>query len=119
MRCRCLQTPKRLYRDELGSAFMASLTPAASGNWRALFRCSACGALWAIDEYDKYTDAVVVQVNDESDWEESAMVGGKQLFLERRGGAASGRCIQAGCSNRPVKGFVLCVEHLWADGWRR
>ncbi len=116
--CFCSSTRSCLYRDEVDGAFRSSLDRVAVGDWRELRRCSACGALWSIDELDKYTDAVVARVNGECDWEVQAAAARKELFLKGRGRTGSAKCLQAGCANKQVRGFVLCAEHLWQDGWR-
>ncbi len=85
-----------------------------------LFRCSECGGLWAIDEWDKYQWQVAFRVGADEGW-----IGvdrepqRKQLLLESRGGATAERCIWVGCQNPRVIGVVYCVDHLYATGARK
>ncbi len=117
--CFCSGTPSCLYRDEVDGGFRSSLVRIASGDCRELRRCSICGALWSVDELDKYTDSIVARVSGESDWEVQASAARKKHFLNGLGRTGSARCLQAGCANKEVRGFVLCAEHLWRDDWRR
>jgi hypothetical protein len=89
-------------------------------NWMRLFECSHCGALWAIDEWDKYQWQVVFRVGDVEGWAGvDREPQRKQLLVESRGGTTAERCIWEGCSNPRVNGVIYCIDHLYATGARK
>src|SRR5664279_3287389 len=111
MTCECSSLPDAFYLEEAPGGFKDHLVQQDMKNWLRLFRCSECGASWAIDECDKYQWQVAFRVGPGEDW---AAVDRepqrKQLLLKSRGGTASERCIWAGCSNPRVKGVAYCLD---------
>jgi len=120
-RCECSGVAPALYLHQAPHGWFEGLAEVAVGNWKTLRRCPACLATFAIDDWDRLQDQVVVRVSALSDWEaqaDSAAVR-KQLLFQSRGGAADGDCICLGCSGTRVRGVVYCLEHLWETGARR
>ena len=120
MRCQCSSVPDAFYLEEALRGFKDHLVQQGMKNWMRLFRCSECGALWAIDEWDKYQWQVAFRVRAEEDWAGvDREPQRKQLLLKSRGGTTAERCIWAGWPNSRVSGVAYCVEHLYATGARK
>lgn len=120
MKCRCDRLQDAFYADEGPRGFAKGLKTEETGDWIWLGSCPVCGALWAVDEWDKYQDQVVTRVRHRAEWEtRDATEMRKQLLLKSRGGLTEGLCIWAGCKGKTVKGVVYCLEHLWQTGARR
>lgn len=120
MKCKCSNLPDAFYLDEGPRGFQKSLHEDNAQNWMRLCSCPKCGALWAIDEWDKYQDQVVTRVKDGSNWAtDQSTMARKQLLLQSRGDTTDETCIWSGCSGKRVKGVVYCLEHLWNTGARR
>jgi len=120
MKCKCAKLPDAFYLDEGPRGFEKALTRQDTGNWTWLGTCPRCGALWAVDEHDKYQHQAVTRVTsregcDATDTTELR----KQLLLESRGGTTDAECIWVGCHGKAVAGVVYCLEHLWETGARR
>lgn len=120
MRCRCANLPDAFYLDEGPRGFAESLTREDVGNWSWLGACPKCGALWAVDERDKYQEQIVTRVRDRTEWnEEDTTDVRKQLLLRSRGGVGETECIWAECHDKAVTGVAYCLNHLWKTGARR
>lgn len=118
--CTCEHAPHRFYADEAPEGFRASLAEVDVGDWRRLWQCAQCGALWSIDEPDKYSHVVVLKVESRASWNDrDDTAGRKALLLESRGGTETTSCIWAGCDRPRVQGVVYCIDHLWSTGARR
>jgi hypothetical protein len=86
--CSCETLSEIFFLDEAPEGWRARLRAKASGNWKDLYRCAACGRAFSVDVSDKYHHQVVVQVDDLERWEEKADSTDlrKALLLQRRGG---------------------------------
>jgi hypothetical protein len=97
--------------------FEETAVPLATGNWVHLHKCSTCGQLWRIDEWDKYQVQFVVRIPAGQDWEQfDASTLQKQFLIQSRGGLSQEQCIWHGCQGKRVQGVVYCVEHLYQTG---
>jgi hypothetical protein len=120
MRCQCSNVADALYLEEAPKGFRDTLVQQDMQNWMRLFQCSQCGALWAIDEWDKYQWQVAFRVQVREAWASvDREPQRKQLLLRSRGGITAEPCIWASCQNRRVNGVVYCVDHLYATGARK
>jgi hypothetical protein len=118
--CSCAALPPAVYVDQEPSAFLASLAQLAVGNWVKLCRCSSCGQLWRVDEWDKYQTQIAVKVPTIEGWESfDSKPSELALLVSSRGGTSEAQCIWAGCKQRAVKGVMYCAEHLYETGARR
>jgi len=122
MSCKCDKLDSAFFMEDAPVGFMSSLRELEIdvAEWKHLFECPACGALWAIDEWDKYCEQVVSRVEDRENWskEESDQMR-KELLRKSRGGEESAECIWAECHKPRIKGVVYCLDHLYATGARK
>jgi hypothetical protein len=120
MNCNCTALPDAFYLDEGPDSFAEGLTREERGDWIRLGSCPRCGALWAVDEWERLQDQVVTRVRSREGWAGiDATDARKQLLLESRGGLTDAECAWSGCDGRAVKGVVYCLDHLWETGVRR
>ncbi len=120
MKCRCVNLSGAFFLDDGPRGFEKFLTRLDTGNWIWLGACPECGALWAVDEWDKYQEQVVTRVRDRDGWEAKDTTDlRKQLLLRSRGGATEAECNWSDCHGKAVKGVVYCLDHLWETGARR
>jgi hypothetical protein len=120
MKCKCAKLPDAFYLDEVPRGFAKGLKREDDGNWIWLVYCPKCGALWAIDKWDKYQEQIVTRVRSQDGWDGVDTTDlRKQLLLKSRGGFTDAECIWAGCHDKAVKGVVYCLDHLWKTGARR
>jgi len=120
MRCQCSSIPDTFYLEEAPRGFKDHLVQQDMKNWMRLFRCSECGALWVIDEWDKYQWQVAFRARADADWAgNDREPQRKQLLLMSRGGTTAEGCIWAGCPNSRVVGVAYCIDHLYATGARK
>ena len=119
MKCKCTKLADAFYLDEGLRGFEKSLAREDTGNWIWLGSCLKCGALWAVDEWDKCQHQVATRVISREGWEQTDTIElRKQLLLKSRGGTTDAECIWAGCHGKAVAGVVYCLEHLWKTGAR-
>ena len=121
MTCVCSKLPDFFFLEEGPKGFESSLEQKDTSvpNWKNLCRCRSCGALWAIDEWDKYHDQVASRVRDVSHWDEDSEEERKKLLLKSRGGLSDEPCAWLGCEKRSVRGVAYCLNHLYATGARK
>lgn len=120
MSCRCFSLPLAFFAEEAPRGFVDSLVEkAVSQNWKRLRACPVCGALWAVDEWDKYHDQVVTRVSDMSRWDADSEEERKGLLLRSRGGTSDEKCVWSGCKKKRVRGVAMCIDHLYATGARK
>lgn len=120
MKCQCSNLPNAFFLDEGPSNFEKALTRLEKKNWIWLGVCPNCGALWSIDECDKYQWQVATRVLDKNGWDNADTTDlRKQLLLKSRGGVTESNCNWSGCHGKAVKGVVFCLDHLWKTGTRR
>ena len=118
MSCICAELPD-LFKLETYPGFKESTVRVASGNWVHLHKCTSCGQLWRLDEWDKYQVQFVVRIPLSTDWEQfDAVPLQKQFLVQSHGGLSLEQCIWHGCQNKRVQGVVYCVEHLYQTGAR-
>lgn len=117
MPCTCAKLDDSFFLEDAPRRFVDNLRQIDMGDWKRLFECPSCGALWAVDEWDKYTDQVVSRVADRANWskEESDQMR-KELLRKSRGGEEQSECIWADCHEPRIKGVVYCLDHLYATG---
>ena len=117
MSCECSNVPEVLYLEEAPKGFQDSLVQQDMQNWMRLFQC---GALWAIDEWDKYQWQVAFRIQVREAWASADREPQrKHLLLRSRGGITAEPCIWAGCQGRRVSGVAYCIDHLYAAGARK
>ena len=120
MKCKCSKLPEAFYLREGHREFEKSLKREDTGNWIWLGSCPKCGALWAVDEWDKYQPQVANRVTSREGWDGLDNIEmRKQLLLKSRGGFTDKKCVWAGCHDKAVKGVMYCLDHLWKTGARR
>ena len=120
MNCKCTKLSDAFYLDEGPHGFAKGLKREDTGNWIWLGSCLNCGALWAIDEWDKYQWQVVTRVQEREGWDKVDTTDlRKQLLLKSRGELTDTECIWAECHGKAVAGVVYCLDHLWETGARR
>ena len=107
------------YVDEAPGGFADTLEKIDAKDWVLLHQCRCCDTLWAIDEWDKYAEQVVVQVSDSRDWTAASDAQRKDLMLKFRGGTEEEECIWVDCGKLRVRGVEYCIDHLYATGARR
>lgn len=118
MNCACASLPD-LFKLEACPGFEKATVRLASGNWVHLHKCSTCGQLWRLDEWDKYQTQFVVRIPAGADWELfDATPLQKNFLVQSRGGLTDEQCIWHGCQEKRLKGVVYCVEHLYQTGAR-
>lgn len=120
MSCKCAKLEDAFFVETAPRGFVSSMRQLDMADWKRLYECPVCGALWAVDEWDKYQDQAVSRVADRENWstEESEQMR-KQLLRKSRGGEEGGECIWAGCHKPCIKGVVYCLDHLYATGARK
>lgn len=121
IRCSCAELPAAFDVDEAAASWLGWLRDERTGNWKELKSCPSCGALFAVDVWDKYQHQVVVRVTDIAVWERTAndVSVRKALLLSSRGGLQDGDCAWAACHQRRVRGVAYCIDHLSDGGARR
>ena len=120
MPCKCAKLADSFFLEDAPSRFVDNLRQIDMGDWKRLFECPNCGALWAVDEWDKYSDQVVSRVADRANWsQEESDEMRKELLRRSRGGEEEAECIWADCHKPRIKGVVYCVDHLYATGARK
>jgi hypothetical protein len=118
--CLCSECPKAIYLDDQPSTFLSTMTQLAVGNWVKLCRCSNCGQLWRIDEWDKYQVQVAIKVSEIDGWDSFDFKPLQlELLVNARGGLSKEPCAWANCSHTAVNGVAYCAEHLYNTGARR
>ena len=91
MKCQCTKLPDAFYLDEGPHKFADSLTREDLCAWLWLGVCPKCGAMWSVDEWDKYQEKVVIRVYSREEWNGTDTTDlRKQLLLNSRGGKALG-----------------------------
>ena len=120
MKCQCSELPDVFYLEEGSKGFEEGLQQEDIANWMRLYSCPHCGAMWAVDEWDKYQIQVVHRVSERENWmSQDTTQQRKQLLLKSRGGLSDSECQWAGCHEKQVKGVAYCLEHLWKTGARK
>ena len=120
MNCLCSKLPQTFYLDEAPDGFVRHLLRQDAANWMVLYSCPTCGALWVVDEWDKYQWQVAGRITSRENWAgDTRIVERKQLLVASRNGLTDEECLWSGCSQRRVKGVVFCVDHLWEMGQTR
>jgi len=120
MSCRCSSLPPAFYAEEAPRGFLKSLDEReVSQKWKRLCVCRECGALWAVDEWDKYQEQVVSRVTEHAKWDDDSEEMRKGLLLRSRGGLTDEKCLWAGCEKKRVRGVAMCIDHLYATGARK
>ncbi|MBB5358049.1 hypothetical protein HDE76_001255 [Rhodanobacter sp. ANJX3] len=118
--CLCATLPDAVYIDYQPSAFVGSMVQLAVGNWVELCRCSSCGQLWRIDEWDKYQVQVAIKVSAVEGWDSFDFKPIQlKLLVNARGGLTNECCAWANCNHHAVKGVAYCAEHLYDTGARK
>jgi hypothetical protein len=120
MKCKCSSLPEVFYLDEGPKGFEKDLKELDAENWMKLLECPECGALWVVDEWDKYSWQVASRIESRDGWptpipDEKR----KQLLLTSRGGTTDQKCMWKDCDKNQVKGVAYCIDHLYETGARK
>lgn len=120
MKCKCKESPKVEYLNELDDSFKVNLEKIDTGFWVELFECKICGQLWKIDVWNKYQYQFAIKIDDHDKWESFDLTEDKKrLLLKARGGLTNEACIVKDCNKKCVKGVVYCIDHLYNTGVRK
>jgi hypothetical protein len=120
MTCECANFDEVFFLESAPEGFETKLRQLDMADWKRLYECPVCGALWAVDEWDKYCDQVVSRVTTRENWsKDESEQKRKELLRKSRGGEEVGECIWAGCHKPRIKGVVYCLDHLYATGARK
>jgi hypothetical protein len=87
--------------------------------WVRLFKCSACGQHWQLDEWDRYQTVCAIKIEDATGWrtfsDRSVRIG---FLVDSRGGLSEGPCAMARCGGQALKSLAYCPEHAYELGLR-
>ena len=120
MSASCKSLPVAMYLDDAPPLFEARLERLDTWDWKHLNRCRFCGQLWRTDEWDKYVTQFAIKLDRSEAWREFNSVSlEKELLLRSRGGTEPGECAWVGCKAHVLRGFALCVDHVYASNIRR
>jgi hypothetical protein len=120
MICACATLDDCFFLESAPKGFEKNLKQLEMADWKRLYGCPVCDALWAIDEWDKFYDQVVSRVTDRARWsKDESEENRKDLLWKSRGGEEGGTCICAGCDKRRIKGVVYWIDHLYETGARK
>jgi hypothetical protein len=117
MNCNCQELPSLVSLHEF-KAFLTYKSLLETRDWKEIFQCLDCGQKWIVDIPDKLQVRRAVR-GDNTDEVESRMRDLiKNRIVNRRGGLEAEDCIWDKCRNKRVKGFSMCVDHLYDAGHR-
>lgn len=117
--CSCSLVPDVCYAQHTPDGWIGALQLVAHAEWKSLQECTDCKSLWVLGIPDMGNPQAVFRIEEEAGWEAIDKASEfKELFLELNGGLSDLPCIKIGCSSMRVGKFRLCLEHLWALGWR-
>jgi hypothetical protein len=117
MPCECSQLPDIVKLDD--HPVVAGFDELESGNWVRLVRCTICGQLWSLDEWDKYQTQFAIKAPLREGWRgfDTSLLR-RRYLVQSRGGLVEEKCIWLGCEQRRVRGVVYCADHLYQTGAR-
>lgn len=120
MKYACSSLPEIFYLTEGPEGFEKGLKLLDEGDWVTLYECLECGALWAIDAWDKYRVRFAYRLKSREAWPTTIPVEKqKELLLASRSGTTDEICIWEDCGKHRVKGVVYCIDHLYETGARK
>lgn len=82
--------------------------------WEELCRCPKCGQYWGVQrgaEVDRRAN-LAFKVDSPAAWptlDRRKLI--RALAIREAGGLSNDICLQAGCSERAVRGLVFCIDH--------
>ena len=116
--CKDLPSIFRLDRDFSRDEFNARIVVDRDEGWHVVGHCKQCGQVWQIEREDPHSRSggfaikIPNPARGTADDERAVRI---QFLRQARGGdAASGECIVAGCTRRPLRGIAYCAEHAYA-----
>jgi len=91
-----------------------------SEDWRHLVKCSSCGQLWQVDEWDKYHHGIGIKYFGAIDnWETiSDLEIRKEIIIENHNGISNTEYQWNNCKNNSLGDMVFCVDHTYENGIR-
>ena len=79
-----------------------------------LYACPYCDTHWHVDHMVRAPQAI--KVSEPFRWEQFDDLPFRFAFLERvHGGSTQEQCSWSGCSQRALKGMVVCVRHAYPE----
>ena len=116
----CNELPRifRLDRDYSRREFERRLVTDCEEDWLVTGHCRQCGQVWQVEQADPHsrTAGFAIKIPDPATWtsDDERAVRIEFLRQSRGGEAATGECIVAGCSRRPLRGIAHCAEHAFS-----
>jgi len=116
---------------DLPEPWIRSLRPLATRpeRWLRLVQCPHCGQRWQLERNDcdfmpasadgrstTKVPSLAIKVPADADWAQFDDRPARIAYLiQSRGGLGPERCLWRDCTNRALKGFAHCPEHVY-DG---
>jgi hypothetical protein len=118
MNCNC-QTFSDLVDLRAHRDFLIGMAALGNKGWRNFYQCIRCQQKWIVDVDDGRIEIYAIRGDDIDQAEKDREHLIKKYMVQNRGGYQEEKCIWQDCENKRVKGFMMCVDHLYSAGHRK